>query len=670
MTDTPQIPTLPKVGGKGCPRRALLGMTAIAGVLAAINAGVTQVIAWRLDYDPALGRPWFEHAYAPWAWMSWAKAPWAGQPQAANAFQLAGAGAMVLIALGMLAGVQISGAARRKPQKIEGLHGTARWITSVEELQQIGFLPRKGEQSSGVYIGAWTDPKTKIIHYLRHDGPEHIGAIAPTRSGKGVGLVLPTLLSYPHSCVVNDMKGELWGQTAGWRAANAGNVVIKFDPAAAEGSGCFNPLNEIRLDSINAVGDTQNLVTMIVDPDGRGLNDHWAKTSHALLTGLVLHILHRGWEERDLGEATEEATLYSVAFALSDPQREVKLLYEEMTAMAAENPKDAARVGMTEAKKEVLRDARAVIAAAGRDMLNRPDNERGSVLSTAMSFLSLYRDPLVRKNTSRSDFRIHDLMNHEKPVTLYLVVRPSDKDRLRPLVRLVLNQIVRTLTREELKKLSDGRFVSPHKRQLLLMLDEFAGSFGKLDIFEESLAFIAGYGIKAYVIIQDREQLLKAYGQHENIITNLHIRVAYAPNQTETAEWISEMLGTTTIIKEDVTESGTRGGSLKNISRTYREIERSLMTPDEVAHMRAPRKEATSGKIVDAGDMLIFAAGQYAIYGTQILYFTDPNFLARAKLDPPKTMRIGPGGKIKEVDEVKTEETTGAREAVFEPFRA
>ena len=157
---------------------------------------------------------------------------------------------------------------------------------------------------------------------------------------------------------------------------------------------------------------------------------------------------------------------------------------------------------MDDAKKEVLKDARAVIAAAGRDMLNRPDNERGSVLSTAMSFLSLYRDPLVRKNTSRSDFRIHDLMNHEQPVTLYLVVRPSDKDRLRPLVRLVLNQIVRTLTRDELKRLPDGRFVSPHKRQMLLMLDEFAGSFGKLDIFEECLAFIAGYGMKAYIIFR------------------------------------------------------------------------------------------------------------------------------------------------------------------------
>jgi len=116
--------------------------------------------------------------------------------------------------------------------------------------------------------------------------------------------------------IVNDMKGELWGQTAGWRKEHANNVVIKFDPAAPDGSGRFNPPNEIRIDTINAVGDTQNLVTMIVDPDGRGLNDHWTKTNHALLTGLVLHILHKRWEEHDLGKQADEATLYTVAFYL------------------------------------------------------------------------------------------------------------------------------------------------------------------------------------------------------------------------------------------------------------------------------------------------------------------------------------------------------------------
>ncbi|MDR3740798.1 MAG: type IV secretory system conjugative DNA transfer family protein [Terracidiphilus sp.] len=619
-------------------------------------------------------------------------APWSvGQPYA---FTLAGAVCMLLFIFSALIGVQSRNVIRRSPRGIEGLQGTARWITTKSELQDIGFLPRDNAVSNGVYVGGWTDPKSKEVLYLRHDGPEHIVAIAPTRSGKGVGLVLPTLLSYPHSCLVNDLKGELWGQTAGWRAMHGNNIVIKFDPASAEGSASFNPLDEIRVSSINAIGDTQNIVTMIVDPDGKGLNDHWAKTSHALLTGLILHILHKEWLQRDLVEieesraVVENTTLYKIAFALSDPSRSVNDLYEEMIQTAPYQPtppavlealepskrtaarerddrrkaNDAARqavqdrrVRHNEAKRQlaesngyihdleqVLRDAQAVTAAAGRDMLNRPDNERGSVLSTAMSFLSLYRDPLVRKNTSRSDFSINDLMNNERPVTLYLVVRPSDKDRLRPLVRLLLNQVVRNLTRDNLAQLPDGRFVSPHKRPLLLMLDEFAGSFGNMAIFEESLAFLAGYGIRAYIILQDREQLLKAYGQNENIISNTHIRIAYAPNQTQTAQWLSDMLGTTTILKEEVSESGERGGMLGHINRSFREIKRPLMTADEIMHMKAPRKDSASGAITHRGDMLIFGAGQPAIYGTQILYFTDPTFLARAQLPAPETMATTP----------------------------
>src|ERR1700742_4394419 len=156
---------------------------------------------------------------------------------------------MVVVAVGMLIGVQVSAARRRRPQKIEGLHGTARCITSAEELRDIGFLPKSdADIGSGVYIGAWTDPKTRVTHYLRHDGPEHIGAIAPTRSGKGVGLVLPTLLSWPHSALIYDIKGENWALTSGWRRLEAGNHAIKFDPSAMDGSSArFNPLAEVRV---------------------------------------------------------------------------------------------------------------------------------------------------------------------------------------------------------------------------------------------------------------------------------------------------------------------------------------------------------------------------------------------------------------------------------------
>jgi hypothetical protein len=132
------------------------------------------------------------------------------------------------------------------------------------------LLPRAGNRGAGVYVGGWRDDRGRL-HYLRHNGPERIAAIAPTRSGKGIGLVVPTLLSWPHSLVVNDQKAELWHLSAGWRAQEAGNIVLRFDPGAASGSIGFNPLAEIRLGTPREVGDVQNLVTILVDPDGKGL---------------------------------------------------------------------------------------------------------------------------------------------------------------------------------------------------------------------------------------------------------------------------------------------------------------------------------------------------------------------------------------------------------------
>ncbi len=228
-------------------------------------------------------------------------------------------------ALGMIAALSALlalGMRGRTAERHDGVHGTAHWAER-SEIEATSLLPRRGQRGEGVYVGGWRDQAGRL-HYLRHNGPEHIAAIAPTRSGKGVGLVVPTLLSWPHSLVVNDQKAELWHLTAGWRAAEAGNTVLRFDPGAASGSIGFNPLAEIRLDSIHEVGDVQNLVTILVDPEGKGLVDHWAKTSHAFLTGAILHVLYRARATGSVG------ALPQVALALSDPARPVAELYREM----------------------------------------------------------------------------------------------------------------------------------------------------------------------------------------------------------------------------------------------------------------------------------------------------------------------------------------------------
>jgi type IV secretion system protein VirD4 len=585
--------------------RYAAAMTAAAAALLAANAAATQYLAWRSGYSPALGSPWFGHVYAPWAWTGWRtrlSPPHRGAFAAVSA-AMAGAGALTAFAALMALSWR-----DRRALRHDDVHGTAHWA-SPSEIRATGLLPPKGKPGAGVYVGGWTDTRGRL-HYLRHDGPEHIAAIAPTRSGKGVGLVVPTLLSWPHSVVVNDQKAELWHLTAGWRQAKARNAVMRFDPGAAEGSVAFNPLAEIRLGGIHEVGDVQNLVTILVDPDGKGLIDHWAKTAHAFLTGVVLHVLYQRRSEGETG------ALPDVAAALSNPNRPIEGFYREMRL-----------------NKWAGGEMHVTIAQAARDMENRPEEERGSVLSTAMSFLSLYRDPLVAKNVSRSDFHILDLMNHDKPVSLYLVVRAEDKDRMKPLMRLIINQLMRVLLRPDIVY-KDGRATMPHKHRLLLMLDEFP-SYGRLDVFQEALAYIAGYGVKAYLIMQDTAQLWGAYGRDESVISNCHVRVAYAPNKVETAEWLSKMLGTTTIVKEDITQSGARHAAvLSNVSKTYHQIARPLLTPDEVMRLKSPAKSADGG-ITAPGDMLVFTAGHAPILGTQSLYFRDPTFAARAKLPAP-----------------------------------
>ena len=354
---------------------------------------------------------------------------------------------------------------------------------------------------------------------------------------------------------------------------------------------------------------------MLCDPVGKGLEDHWQKTSFALLTGLILHTLYTHRARR------ETASLADVAFALSNPARAANELWQEMVG-----------------NRHLKTGPHAVVAAAGRDMLDRDARERGSVLSSAKTYLTLLQDPIVARNTSRSDFRIMDLMDHKGPMSLYIVTRGSDKERLRPLVRLLFTMMARTLMGVPLT-FENGQPLMPHRHRLLMMLDEFP-SLGRMHVIEDALPKCAGYGIKCFLAAQDREQMYAAYGEHQTITGNCHIRIIYAPNERETARWVSDMIGTTTIVKQDVTESGHRLGALSQISRSFHEVSRPLMTPDEISTLKKPQKErGRDGKevITEAGEMVVFVAGENPIRGTQVLYFLDPLFRRRAAIPAPAT---------------------------------
>jgi len=223
------------------------------------------------------------------------------------------------------------------------------------------------------------------------------------------------------------------------------------------------------------------------------------------------------------------------------------------------------------------RGVHRVVAQAARELLNKSDNERSGVLSTAMSFLGLYRDPIAARVTSRCDWRIGDLVEAGHPVSLYLVVPPSDISRTKPLVRLILNQIGRRLT-----KSLEG---VERRHQLLLMLDEFA-ALGRLDFFETALAFQAGYAIRAFLICQSLNQLAKAYGENNSVLDNCHVRIAFACNDERTAKRISDALGIATEQRAMKNYAGHRLSPwLAHLMVSRQETARPLLTPGEVMQL-------------------------------------------------------------------------------------
>lgn len=607
MKHNKAIGPLVKQPSKAKNNRLML-LLVLSAVLLSMQCA-TQFIAHKFHYDSLLGHSVF-HWYAPWQiliwWVKW-------RTYYPDYFAIA-FGLFTMATSILFIAILLISRSLKKDKVSEYLHGSARWANR-EDIRNAGLIGH----DEGVYVGAVEE--NGGIHYLRHNGPGHVLTYAPTRSGKGVGLVIPTLLSWKQSAVITDLKGELWAFTAGWRKEHANNKVIRFEPATRTGSARWNPMDEIRLGTEAEVGDVQNFATLVVDPDGKGLESHWQKTSQALLVGLMLHCLYK---LKDIGEP---ATLPNIDRMMVDPNINIADLLIEMTQYPHCDGK-----------------THPVISASARDMIDRPEDEAGSVLSTLKSYLSLYRDPVVAHNVSASDFCIKDLMNYESPVSLYIVTQPNDKARLQPLVRVLINMIVRLLAdKMEFERVTDNKGVSfvqtkkTYKHRLLCMIDEFP-SLGKLDILQESLAFVAGYGLKFYLICQDINQLKsreRGYGPDETITSNCHIQNAYPPNRLETAEHLSKLTGQTTIVKEHVTTSGKRISTfLTQISKTTQEVSRPLLTADECQRMPGPKKD-TNGLITEAGDMVIYVAGFPAIYGKQPLYFKDPVFVARAAVEAP-----------------------------------
>lgn len=549
-------------------------VTGMLLILMLALAGATHYAAYYLQGKAALGTPLVvigtRAYYPPWYFIRWMVQMGPHHPVI---FQRGCLG----LSFGALLCVLYALILRRNPSspdKALETYGSARWI-SHRELIRSDLV-----KSRGVFLGRVGK------YFIRHDGPEHVIAIAPTRSGKGVGLVIPTLLSWPASVLVYDIKGENWSVTSGFRSGVS--HCIYFNPTHHK-SARFNPLLEVRQGD-HEVQDVQNIADILVEPDGGSdKRDYWSKTGHVLLVAAILHILY----------TEEDKTLSGVANFLADPKRDIHSTLDLMlnTCHLGDRP-------------------HPVIASAAREMLNKSPNELSGVVSTAMSFLGLYRDPIVARATSCSDFCIRDLMHADKPVSLYIVVPPSDMSRTRPLIRLMLNQICRRVTQET------STYAQPlYKHRLLMMIDEFP-SLGRLDFFETTMAFSASYGVKCYLIAQSLNQLDRIYGAHHALLDHCHVRVIFSTNDDRTAKRVSDLLGQSTHRKKHVHHSGNVSGIiLKHISVGEHESARPLLTPGEISTLPFT-------------DSLIFVGGMHPLRAKKIRYYDDKNFLRRC-LPPP-----------------------------------
>jgi type IV secretion system protein VirD4 len=559
----------------------------------------TQYVAYALAYQSQLGPPiatMFDHpVYWPWQWVPWS---YHFQPYAPDIFVRATW--IIFGAFFVMVAVIFLMSVKRFRKKTMGTYGSARWATD-QELKHAALC-----KDAGVVLAQTVDAQYQCYvkesledfelgwkmtragrQLIRHSGPEHVMCFAPTRSGKGVGLVIPTLLTWTRSALVYDIKSELWEATAGWRQQFS--RVWKFDPTSPECAVRFNPLMVIRKGAFE-VRDVQNVADILVDPYGsKERLDHWEKTGHALLVGVILHVLY----------AETDKTLSGVSNFIANPRRTIFETLDLMlnTHHLADGP-------------------HPTVASCAREMMNKSENELSGVVSTAMSFLGLYRDPIIAKNTACSDFEIDDLMNADAPVSLYLVVPPSDIDRAKPLIRLMLNQIGRRLTEKM-------HFKEKHyKHRLLMMLDEFP-SLGRLGFFETELAYLAGYGIKCFMVAQSLNQIEKAYGANNSILDNSHVRVTYGALDDRTAKRISDLLGQATETRRMVNFAGSRIAPwLGHVMESEQESPRALLTPGEILQL-------------PADTALVMVGGMPPYRAKKVMYYQDKRFEGRAWLPPP-----------------------------------
>lgn len=551
-------------------RQKLFLLLWISAFIASLTVATTY-LGYAIDVIP----PDYGPAYYPWRIFHWTVI-YRWTDAFTHAWTIAGAFTAIFTTLILVRYY------KAKPTNT-GTYGSARWLRT-KEIVKSGAL-----KSGGVILGQTDEAKYKPLpgekwklkrlgRLIFDDQDTHILCVAPTRSGKGIGFVIPSLLSWTGSVIVYDIKKENWNLTSGWRSKFSHS--IRFEPTS-EDTPRFNPLLEIEKGSEQETAQVQMLVEILSDPNGENKTDHWRRTASQLLAGLMVHVIYTETK------TPENMTLYRIFEILNT--RNLGQLWEEMkTTPHTDN------------------GVHPIVFQTAVNMANKAENELSSVVSTASSYLQLWQDPIVARATSASDWKADDLMRGKHPVSLFLIVPPADDKRLRPLTRLMLQFLGQKLTAT----------LGGYNHKLLFLIDEFA-SLGNLDFFQRQLAFFAGYGIKCAMIIQGFTQLYDLYSINTSIPSNCRTKVFLGADNPADAELVVKYLGQETISRRSESRSGkisAIAAVTKSVSNM--EVGKELMSADEI--LRFPKDK-----------VLLIRSGMYPYLGGKIMWFLDKRFKPR-----------------------------------------
>ena len=488
-----------------------------------------------------------------------------------------------------------------------GDYGSARWAT-MRDIKDSGLL-----NGRGIIVGALRYKRK--VKLLRYDGEGHAIVACPTRSGKGVTLVVPTALTWQHSVLFNDIKGELWALTSGWRKKHLNSVCLRFDATCEDGTAArWNPLFEIR-PYPHDVRDAQNIALTLTTSESSGSRSdnerHWRVMGARLIKATILHQLYAG----------KDKTLPGCYRMLTSTNRDLE---DTLLLMLRTRHDGQLRHGWQDTETGRPTPTHPAIAHVARDMLSKSDRERSAIVSSAISYLEPFDDPIMASNVSESDFSLTDLMQHEHPVSLYLTTPVADLDRVQSLHRLFFT-LAGTRNTEQLE-FKEGKPAPCYKHPLLEVFDECA-HLGYSPMIQKHFSLASGYGIQGMFVFQDFSQLFDLYGRNESITSNCDIKVAFAPNSIETAEYLSRILGTETrekTVHKKPGAFGNKGGEQRQ------SIPRPLLTPDECLRLSKDKS-------------IILKNGYPPILGDKVPYYEIPALLERSKIPPPPTDRIVQG---------------------------